>query len=181
MIGGVDRRPAPRRALRLGAAALAVTACLASGCAARPDRFAAFRDAPAASPPDLRRGELTGRGGYASLGAHVRLRDDTPPLTPIVEAERAASLPPVYFVPPMPEGSYGPVGASGPVDPYGGVGFVGPYLAPVGGVWPGVRLPHDPPPSGPFARGYHASPDADVSHHRPGLSTGSGIYGRGGR
>ena len=190
---GVDTRPAPRRGApptrlaRLAVAALCALG-LTAGCAARADRFAAHRDLPSASPPDLRRGELTGRGGYASLGARVRLRDDTPPLTPIVEAERAASMATLYFVEPGPEGAYGPSGcrspeggAFGPYDAFGAVGFVGPYLAPGGALYPGLRPPPRADAPSAFAAPFHASPDADVSRHRPGLSTGSGIYRRNGR
>ncbi len=114
------------------------------------------------------------------LGSRVRLRDDTPPLTPIVEAERLASLPPIYVIEPVPEGACGPQGLIGPYDPYGfggGVGYASPYVAPIGGAFPGLRPPFDLKPS-PFAAPYHAPLAADVSRHRPGLSTGSGIYGR---
>jgi hypothetical protein len=168
----------------LGVLTVAAAVVVSGGCAARPDRFAAYRDMPAAAPPDVRRGELAGRGGYASFGSRVRLRDDTPPLTPIIEAERAASLPPVYVLEPMPGGSYGPEGSVGPSDTYGGfggIGYVGPYLTPVGGLYPGLRPPPLERAPSPFAAPYHPAPDADVARHRPGLSTGSGIYGRNGR
>ena len=86
-------------------------------------------------------------------------------------------------------GPYGPQGGEGDAYvPEGGVVYVsGPYLAP-GGAYGYPRTPHDGPcaPSdsgshhhGTFSAPYRSMPcEADVQAHRPGLSTGSGVFAR---
>lgn len=173
---------------------LGVALALATGgCAARPDRFAAARREAAATTVH---GVQEGRSGYASFGARVRLRDDTPPLTPLVEAEQAARreamLADAYARAAM-RGASGPQGDEGSVDRapvlyaplYPAPGFVPvgagyPYfVGPLGTLPPGLREPSSAVPvPGTFADVGHTSPWSDAYTHRPGLSTGSGIYAR---
>lgn len=156
----------PRLAAALASAALAVGA--ATGCSARPTHRIA------ASP-------TTPREGWVTLGPRVRLRDDTPPLDTV--------LPPA----PAPEtsaatwGAAGDAGTTGSAGPSSGLGaYDGGYgygytnfLAPGGAVPPGLRPPSEDRATSPFAQPFKAAfPGADVTAHRPGLSTGSGIYGR---
>ncbi|MBL9087567.1 MAG: hypothetical protein JNM10_10525 [Planctomycetia bacterium] len=162
--------PRPARLAVVVSAALAAVA--AAGCTARPThRIAAAPAAP--------------RDGWVTLGPRVRLRDDTPPLDTV--------LPPA----PAPEasgttwGAAGDAGASGSAGPstwpgaydggYGagyGYGYTT-FLAPGGAVPPGLRPPSDERATSPFAQPFKtAFPGADVTAHRPGLSTGSGLYGR---
>lgn len=164
-------------------AAVVVSAALvagsATGCTARPTQRIA------AAP----------RSGWVRLGPQVRLRDDTPPLDTV--------LPPAEPVRTWgaagpttdagTNGDYGPSGSAGPAsvsgydgaDGYGtggyGAGGYGytPYLAPGGAVPPGLRMPSDDRATSPFAEPFKAAfPGGDVTAHRPGLSTGSGVYGR---
>lgn len=180
--------------LRRSRLALAALALLVggTGCAARRGRTdrVAFEGSRAAERLAAER-DLAGRRGYASFGSGVRLRDDTPMLTPLLEASRAAA---------EPAPSYGPRGAEGerpggvtwadPYPTYGtgygygyGYGYPGnpggvPYLAPGDAVWPGLRPVPPQEVTSPFAAPFQAPAGSDVSRHRPGLSTGTGVYGR---
>jgi hypothetical protein len=154
-------------------AGLLFLSVLAVGCAARPRgaaRETATRDA-------------TGRprDGWARLGPGVRLRDDTPSLSTVLPPEP----------PPAPPTEYGPRGATGDVSQpwettlyspgygsmYGQLPWA-PFLLPGGALLPGLRPPSDVA-TGPFAQPFLTTfPASDVATHRPGLSTGSGIFGR---
>ncbi len=140
---------------------------------------------------------MTGRAGYASFGAHVHLRDDTPPLTRVIEAERVA-----LAADGRSDNDARYDDGCGPVGPQGSEGFydstpyvvgppmygpmhAGPYFGPVGAIPPGLRTPrgsHRPHGFGMsapvFTAPRSATPASDVWRHRPGLSTGSGIYAR---
>lgn len=179
--------------LRRSRIALAALALLVggAGCATRPQGTGreSLRASRGAGQGSAEPG-LSGRRGLATFGSGVRLRDDTPMLTPLLEASRAADAP---------APSYGPQGATGEPssgipwsDPYpvyvngygpgyGPPGYTigGGYYMPGGAVWPGLRPPPPPEVTSPYAAPFNAPPASDVSHHRPGLSTGTGIYGRG--
>ncbi|MFO0932585.1 MAG: hypothetical protein U1E39_07735 [Planctomycetota bacterium] len=127
----------------------------------------------------------TPRDGWVRLGPNVRLRDDTPPL----ETVRPPAEPVRTWGAAGPStdagtnGDYGPSGSAGPASVPGYDGSFGygytPFLAPGGAVPPGLRLPSDERATSPFAEPFKASfPGGDVTAHRPGLSTGSGVYGR---
>lgn len=144
------------------------------------------------------RARLDGRRGYASFASNARLRDDTPMLTPLLEEARAADAP---------APSYGPRGAVGEhaggltwADPYplypagigagGGYGYPGlgypglggdgsgAFVGPGGWVFPGLRPVPPLEVTSPFAAPFQAPAGSDVSRHRPGLSTGTGVHGR---
>lgn len=190
----------PRPIARVAPLALiAAIVAMTTGCAARADRFAGVRSngpifsargsgfnahEDAASPPDLGHGEMTSRAGFASFHPGVRLRDDTPSLTHVLEAERAQSAPrPDATAPWASDGPSGPLGTGGcpcatpyvippPI-------YVSPYFGPIGGFSPGLRPPSPTElPARVFTAPPSANPDADTWRHRPGLSTGSGIYAR---
>ena len=147
---------------------------------ARPE----WRDLAAAAP-DLSRGEMTGRAGFATFGSRVRLRDDSPSLTHVIEAERAAalSLRRSEGFDSEREGLAGPEGSCGSCDrttpAFAPSIFVGPYFGPVGEIPLGLRPPSGSDVPAPiFTASSSATSDSDSWSHRPGLSTGSGIYGR---
>ena len=134
---------------------------------------------------------MTGRAGYASFGAHVRLRDDTPPLTRVIEAERVASAADGRYD--DDRGPVGPLGSEGFYDsvpcvvgpPIYGPMYARPYFGPVGAIAPGLRTPHGSRAldgshalAPIFTAPRSATPASDIWRHRPGLSTGSGIYAR---
>ncbi len=99
-------------------------------------------------------------------------------------------------------GDFGPRGASGASSTspdaggygdgsgYGGYGYgsgygggIGLYVTRfprrAGAVPPDLRVPTDARPVSPYAAPYRAAfPGSDVTSHRPGLSTGSGVWGR---
>lgn len=186
----------PARPVRV-ASLLAFAAAIA-GCAARPDRFApsaadagtrraeyddGTRRRDAAAPPDVRRGEMTGRAGFAAFGPRVRLRDDTPSVTSVIETERAAAATRRSDAEPDYAGASGPQGrdAGATLAPFTlpPTYYLGSYFGPVGFVPPGLRPASDEAPPPPiFTAPPSSNPGADVWRHRPGLSTGSGIYAR---
>ena len=131
----------------------------------------------------------------SSSGIKVRLRDDTPPLTLILEVDRDTSrrlAPTPTWTDTARGGAAGPEGNEGSIDRspsacagspgagayfYGGAFFGGAW-APIGAVPPGLRAPTSDGRASAFAAPFHAAPGSDVAVHRPGLSTGSGIYAR---
>lgn len=171
---------------------LALALLASGGCASRRARLGGD-PATAARPRATAR---PGESGYASFGRAVRLRDDTPSLTALEEQTRAGDPAP-SGVPAWAETPAGPAGAAGVsswYDPwagnsswgvvapgygYGSPGYGTPgygtpgYWTPGGAVAPGLREPS--PVSTPYLRAF---PNSDVTYHRPGLSTGTGIYGR---
>ncbi len=166
----MPRRPRPVLAsLLLAPLVVAATA----GCTSRPAQRIA------ASP-------TTPRDGWVSFGPRVRLRDDTPPLASVLPP----SDPPAWDTAGASgaagttghdeawSGSAGPYAADGTSGPAYGYGYT-PFYAPGGAVPPGLRVPSDDRATSPFSAPFQASfPGADVTAHRPGLSTGSGVYGR---
>lgn len=158
---------------------LALAAAFA-GCTARPGLLRGG-DAPAAPVAARPRDPMLAPSGWAHFSVPVRLRSETPSLTAIQAAERAAAEEAAARFAP----AYGPRGEDGSPVPYAyddappGYGAV--YLVPGGAVPPGLRPPEPArPPSSPFAGPYAsiATPASDVWDHRPGLSVGSGIYSR---
>lgn len=122
------------------------------------------------------------RDGWARLPGSVRLNTESPPLSPgETDPERGGTTVPGEG---WEYGDAGPRGVRGESDPYaygfGAYGFGAPtYVAPGGAVPPGLRPPTDERPASPFGTPYRSAfPSADVTEHRPGLSTGSGVYGR---
>ena len=101
-------------------------------------------------------------------------------LRKVVEAHAATGEP----VGGIPSSDPYPVYANGCGPCYGaGGGYPGcgpgtGYYAPGGAVWPGLRPPPPPEVTSPFAAPFRAPAGSDVSQHRPGLSTGTGVYGR---
>jgi hypothetical protein len=165
---------------------LAASLFALAGCAARRERLGLDPEAYARPRATAR----PGQSGYASFGSAVRLREGTPSLTALEEEARRRE--PVYVeVPPWAEAPAGPAGDPGVAcwyDPWaatngwgvvspgyaGGPVYGGPgYAAPGGAVPPGLRAPN--PVTAPYHRAF---PSGDVTYHRPGLSTGTGIYGR---
>ncbi len=132
------------------------------------------------APPTPTASEDSGdrRSGWSSLSGRVRVRDDTPPLSDVLAAQR----PP----PRMADDAYGPRGEEGatwsnegpyPYPPPGT--WVPGYFGPAGWIPPFLVPPPRDEPPGPFAAPYvRSSPSADVTQHRPGLSVGTGVYGR---
>jgi hypothetical protein len=151
---------------RLAATLLGVgVASMLIGCASRPSTVGSSDARPGIE-----------RDGWVRVGAGIRLREDAPPLLSVLPQPEI----------PRADGDFGPRGSSGDVSAWDesapptscGAGY-GTYLLPGGAVPPGLREPHDAPSSNPFsAPNSSASREADVGSHRPGLSTGSGIYGR---
>jgi len=149
----------------LGLLGLGLAMAALSGCTSRPTHRI---DASRTAAP---------RDGWVRLGPDVRLRDDTPPLADVRPADEPSPA----------SGDFGPRGSSGESSTYpdaGGYGYgygfgYTPFLAPGGAVPPDLRLPTDERPVSPYAAPYRAAfPGADVTAHRPGLSTGSGVWGR---
>lgn len=179
----MSARPSPPRAPLAIVAALA--GLLVAGCAARPDRFARF-GAEEGTGPAARRAEAPPRAGFASFGRDVRLREDTPSLTALLDADRDLARRRDFEEEMLrrsrsaDEGLAGPQGACGPsCGPCGLTIVGGPYVAPIGVAPWGVRFPSDElPPRGAFADAFRAAPGSDVWSHRPGLSTGSGVFAR---
>jgi hypothetical protein len=182
------------------AVSLAVTLLALGGCAGRYARLGGD-PATAARPRAVAR---PGESGYASFGRSVRLRTDTPSLTALEEQARGPEMvdPGVPAWAETPAGPAGDSGVSSWYDPwatangwgvvapgYGyGMGYGTPGYAPGNGV-PGSGVPGYGAPGGAVPPGlrepsalttpYHrAFPNSDVTYHRPGLSTGTGIYGR---
>ena len=160
-------------------------AVAAAGCATNRERADGARSTARATDrsPDAQ------RRGYATWGSAVRLREDTPPY--FGPAQVATAEPRGAYDPgasgPVDVGETGPTGAWGPTSgggnafgPWGPGGYAGGYLAPGGAVPGDLRPPPPPePPRSPFAGPYRAAfPGSDVMDHRPGLSTGSGVYAR---
>lgn len=121
------------------------------------------------------------RDGWARLPGSIRLNTEAPPLPPRESlTERGATADPGYgWADGAEVGDAGPRGARGESDPYA-YGYGAPvYVAPGGAVPPGLRTPTDERPTSPYGTPYRSAfPSADVTEHRPGLSTGSGVYGR---
>jgi len=151
----------------LGLFGLGLGLMLLGGCATRPTHRI---DASRAVVP---------RDGWVRLGPDVRLRGDTPPLAEVQPPDAPAPA----------SGDFGPRGTSGASSSYADAGGYGygygfgygytPFLAPGGAVPPDLRVPTDARPVSPYAAPYRAAfPGADVTAHRPGLSTGSGVWGR---
>jgi hypothetical protein len=159
---------------------LAASLLALAGCASRRARLG-LEPEPVARPRAVAR---PGQSGYASFGTSVRLRDDTPSLTAVEEEARRRE--PVYLeAPPWAEPAAGPGGDTGVscwYDPWAGSngwGVVGPAYGPPGGWVPGGAVPPGLREPNPVTAPYHrAFPNSDVTYHRPGLSTGSGVYGR---
>ena len=159
---------------------LLAAALASAGCASRSDPLARGR-----RPRGERAVALAEPGattGYARFGPGVSLRSDTPPLSQVLAEARARerALEPQYFY--GPGGPGGPGGQSGEtyVETTGAGcgGYAGSYFYPGGAVPPGLRPPDDAPPASPFAHALQAQPGSDSYDHRPGLSTGNGVFGR---
>lgn len=137
------------------------------------------RSRDAVTPPSRDVSAEGPRAGWSSLSGRVRVKDDPTYLTDVLEAQK----------PPPSQGgyeAYGPRGEAGVTwaegspswYPYGywAPGF---YPGPAGTIPPGLVPPPAQGPVGPFAEPYvRAFPGSDVQQHRPGLSTGTGVYGR---
>lgn len=155
-MGGMRRR-APLLLLVVAAAGLA-------GCAARPR---------GAGPRGV---EARGGDGWARLPTGASLRGDTPALADVLPAPAPEAAPSRDFGP----GGEAGVTSGGSVAWYPGPEptlLYGLYLTPGGAVPPGLRPPSDV--VSPYAAPYRTTfPSSDVARHRPGLSTGSGPFGR---
>jgi hypothetical protein len=173
------------------AAFLALTASVAlAGCASRLERSRALSaPAPVASRERTRPPRLVAGSTGSEYGRASAMRISLPGAVLRREPQIVPEPQVVYVgVPAYGDGSAydsgacacGPEGASGTSDS-GYAAYVGTYFAPGGAVSPGLRPPTDvaPPHSVPSGAPYAASfAQGDVMDHRPGLSVGSGVFGR---